>query len=1252
MTVTSSTNRIGYAGAGSAGPFTVPFRFIKASHLAVFRVAGSPLPSQVRLVLGQDYTVAGEGADAGSLTLSTPLLTGQQLIILRDVPVTQEADFVEADKLPAQSLEDGLDKLTMIAQQHDEELGRTITANESATPEQVETLRDNVTLLAANAERLIAVNSAVDILERVFTGDGSTTSWTLPAAPASEANVDVWINGVIQKTANYEVAGDKLTITPAVANGVEILTKTRIEVSLAYPTFGSDFLDPGPFGLVGDGVADDTAALQAYFNACIAANKRAVLPSGKFSAVGIVVNNPLHITGQGGYETYDLNTGTWLIHRSTSAPLIRFTGVGARGSSLRGVNVYQNHPAVSAPNTPGSWAPTTYPYVFDVVDCYGGVHFRQIFMWGVYRGISLVNSGRSTVHVLTGQFYQNVIFQDNQLDADAISEIHNWPHTNGSKAVYSWVHTNHVSFLLGRVDSAVYSGKIFSYSGRYLFQLAATANGKATRIKVHSAQADAIPCGIFVSAGANDVSAEFGILDIQGQDLSVWPETLASVPGVWPITIDADGARINIQSLRTEFHNYGLIYTPPSRKNNRLGITHMRGTSYNMSGNAAGAFSLGTTLPANNGGYPVNQVFVGNNLFLEGNNGAPQLDPATTGVVNVAGSGGGSGGDVTDTIRSQDNLTALSVQNAVGARLDNNGTSIWTGDGNISGSMWALTGTSNLKQYIDKKTAGGGVGGGSKLTSPDATQEAEIKDTGGFFVTDTVQSKASRLVADGNIDAGAGGQWSITVGGSTTTDLKNYLTARFNEVISGGASASLLRSPNTTQTAEIKDTGGFFVTDTVQSKASRLVADGNIDAGPSGLWSLTGTTDLKNYLDKRISAGGGSKLLSPSGNQEAEIKDSGGFFVTDTVQSKASRLVADGNIEAGPTGLWSLSGTTDLKNYLDKKFAEGGSGGASSVIRSPDNLSALTMVNATGARLDNNGTSIWTGDGNQTGSGFSTYGGSNLFAVLGAYDTRLDALEAGGGGGGSTSQLVNGSATATLGASNGLTISSGGNAARYQSDGNIVNAAAFTNASNGGLGGTGSLSSYIDARASAFSSAAQTTANTALSTANSAQSTANSAQSTASSAASNASSALSKLGSWQVSGSNWTYGSTSLQTDGNILGSIFSFLGGSTNLYNALQNLNGRIASDETIKLDVKPMGAGLDVVSALTPVSFHFDLEQAPWAQPGPQIGLIAQEVAALAPQAVTQTNGRMGINPLAMVAILVNAVQELQRRIEILEG
>lgn len=1107
MTVTSSTNRIGYAGAGSTGPFTVPFRFIKASHLAVFRVSGSPLPSQVRLVLGQDYTVAGEGADAGSLTLTTPLLTGQQLIILRDVPVTQEADFVEADKLPAQSLEDALDKLTMVAQQHDEELGRTITANESATPEQVETLRDNVTLLAANAERLIAVNSAVDILERVFTGDGSTTSWTLPAAPASEANVDVWINGVIQKTANYEVAGDKLTITPAVANGVEILTKTRIEVSLAYPTFGSDFLDPGPFGLVGDGVADDTAALQAYFNACIAANKRAVLPSGKFSAVGIVVNNPLHITGQGGYETYDLNVGTWLIHRSTGAPLIRFTGVNARGSSLRGVNVFQQHPTISAPNTPGSWAPTTYPYVFDVVDCYGGVHFRQIFMWGVYRGISLVNSGRSTVHTLTGQFYQNVIFQDNQLDADAISEIHNWPHTNGSKAVYSWVHTNHVSFLLGRVDSAVFSGKIFSYSGRYLFQFAATANGKATRVKIHSAQADAIPCGIFVSAGANDVSAEFGILDIQGQDLSVWPETLASVPGVWPITIDADGARINIQSLRTEFHHQGLIYTPPARKNNRLGITHMRGTSYNMSGNAAGAFSLGTTLPANNGGYPVNQVFVGNNLFLEGNNGAPQLDPATTGVVNVAGSGGGSGGDVTDTIRSQDNLTALSVQNAVGARLDNNGTSIWTGDGNITGSAWSLTGTSNLKQYLDKKIAGGGAGSGSKLLSPDATQEAEIKDSGGFFVTDTVQSKAARFVADGNIDAGPGGQWS-------------------------------------------------------------------------------------------------------------------------------------------------LSGTTDLKNYLNKKFAEGGSGGASNVIRSPDTLSALTMVNATGARLDNNGTSIWTGDGNITGGGFSSYGGGNLFAVLGAYDARLDALEAGGGGGGSSSQLVNGSATATLGATNGLTISSGGNAARYQSDGNVVNAAAFTNASNGGLGGTGSLSSYIDARASAFSSAAQTTANTALSTANSAQSTANSAQSTASSAASNASSALSKLGSWQVSGSNWTYGSTSLQTDGNLFGSIFSFLGGSTNLYNALQNLNGRIASDETIKLDVKPMGAGLDVVSALTPVSFHFDLEQAPWAQPGPQIGLIAQEVAALAPQAVTQTNGRMGINPLAMVAILVNAVQELKRRIEILEG
>nr|WP_244316743.1 tail fiber domain-containing protein [Pannonibacter sp. XCT-34] len=1039
--------------------------------------------------------------------MTNPLLVGQQLIILRDVPVTQEADFVEADKLPAQSLEDALDKLTMIAQQHDEELGRTITANESATPEQVETLRDNVTLLAANAERLIAVNSAVDILERVFVGNGSTTQWTLPAAPASEANVDVWINGVIQKTANYEVAGDKLTITPAVANGVEILTKTRVEVSLAYPTFGSDFLDPGPFGLVGDGVADDTAALQAYFNACVAQKKRAVLPAGKFSAVGIVVNNPLHITGQGGYETYDLNIGTWLIHRNTSAPLIRFTGVNARGSSLRGVNVFQQHPTISAPNTPGSWAPTTYPYVFDVVDCFGGVHFRQIFMWGVYRGISLVNSGRSTVHTLTGQFYQNVIFQDNQLDADAISEIHNWPHTNGSKAVYSWMHTNHASFILGRVDSAVYSGKIFSYAGRYLFQFAATANGKATRIKVHSAQADAIPCGIFVSAGANDVTAEFGILDIQGQDLSVWPETLASVPGVWPITIDADGARINIQSLRTEYHHQGLIFTPPSRKNNRLAITHLRGTSYNMSGNAPGAFSLGTTLPANNGGFPVNQVFVGNNLFLEGNNGAPQLAPGTTGVVNVAGSGGaGASGNQ---IITASNLTSAVVVDGVGLTVNSGGLQAQVqGDGNIIGSAFGAAG--NLVDFIQNSGGGGGSSPRDTLTSASGTQSAKINNAGGFTVTDTVQSRAAAVTADGNLTGSAvAGKsiWEITVAGSTTYDLKNYLDRKFDQVVAGGS--------------------------------------------------------------------------------------------------------------------------------------------ASSVIRSPDNLTALTMVNSVGARLDNNGVSIWTGDGNITGGGFSSYGGGNLFAVLGSFDSRLDALEAGGGGGGSSSQLVNGSATATLGATNGLTISSGGNAARVQSDGNIVNAAAFTNASNGGLGGTGSLTSYIDARAQAF-------ANTAISTANSAQSTANSAQSTASSAASNASTAISRLGSWQASGSSWTFGGTQvLQSDGNLFGSsVFGFLGGSPNLFNALQNLNGRIASDETIKLNVQPMGAGLDVIDALTPVSFQFNQGLAPWAMPGPQIGLIAQEVAALAPAAVTETNGRMGINPLAMVAILVNAVQELKRRIEILEG
>lgn len=133
MTVETSISKSGpYAGAGTTGPFTVNFRFLDQTHLRVIRTDNT---GEHVLTLTTDYTVAGVGNPTGSVTLVVALPVGQTLTIIRNVPKTQEADYVQNDDFPAESHENALDKLTMITQQINEVVDRTVTfpASDSAS---------------------------------------------------------------------------------------------------------------------------------------------------------------------------------------------------------------------------------------------------------------------------------------------------------------------------------------------------------------------------------------------------------------------------------------------------------------------------------------------------------------------------------------------------------------------------------------------------------------------------------------------------------------------------------------------------------------------------------------------------------------------------------------------------------------------------------------------------------------------------------------------------------------------------------------------------------------------------------------------------------------------------------------------------------------------------------------------------------------------------------------------------------------
>jgi hypothetical protein len=118
-----------------------------------------------------------------------------------------------------------------------------------------------------------------------FTGNGSTTAWTLTQDPVVVNNLDVSINGVTQTpVTDYTISGTTFTTTTAAPLGSIILVKYRQALPNSY--FGTadnvgytpagtgavatnvqaklrQYVSVKDFGAVGNGVANDTAAIQA-----------------------------------------------------------------------------------------------------------------------------------------------------------------------------------------------------------------------------------------------------------------------------------------------------------------------------------------------------------------------------------------------------------------------------------------------------------------------------------------------------------------------------------------------------------------------------------------------------------------------------------------------------------------------------------------------------------------------------------------------------------------------------------------------------------------------------------------------------------------------------------------------------------------------------------------------------------------------------------------------------------------------------
>ena len=142
MTVSTTTNKVNYIGNGVATTFAIPFPFLEKEHLTVRQLLNDIQTERT------DWTVSG-----GNMVFETAPADGAQILIMREVPLTQETDYRENEILPAETLERNFDKLTMQVQQLKEQSDRALLLDVFSEDDPNEFVKDfkNAVATAKNA---------------------------------------------------------------------------------------------------------------------------------------------------------------------------------------------------------------------------------------------------------------------------------------------------------------------------------------------------------------------------------------------------------------------------------------------------------------------------------------------------------------------------------------------------------------------------------------------------------------------------------------------------------------------------------------------------------------------------------------------------------------------------------------------------------------------------------------------------------------------------------------------------------------------------------------------------------------------------------------------------------------------------------------------------------------------------------------------------------------------------------------------
>lgn len=282
MTVAALPAVAEYVEDGVSTSFPVPYRFKAPTDLIVERVA---LGDVEPLTFGVDYSVTGGATDAGGTVTRSAATWGATLRIRRRTARAQEMRYPTGGRFPAESHEDALDRQMLIAQEQDDTQADLDARALMVPTGEAAVALPNAAVRAGAALVFDAFGQPVAMPVGSFpagpTGPANSTYATrtlLKAAPTTNGSailLEIGYQGTFSWTpGNFTGAADEYYIFASTVASLTSGAWVRQDAS--------GYINARNYNAIGNGQADDTAALKAATTAANALGLPLYVPTGRY----------------------------------------------------------------------------------------------------------------------------------------------------------------------------------------------------------------------------------------------------------------------------------------------------------------------------------------------------------------------------------------------------------------------------------------------------------------------------------------------------------------------------------------------------------------------------------------------------------------------------------------------------------------------------------------------------------------------------------------------------------------------------------------------------------------------------------------------------------------------------------------------------------------------------------------------------------------------------------------------------------